>query len=126
LLLLATAGAAIDFAHTWLTHPTQLAQVAWHGFTGDHRPQVAAVAATGIRSHVLWAERDTLLHQEEGRRFAGELGASFRIISPRPGGKTVDHNWMYRCPQLFVDNLERLHLLSWGATPPKGTGATAP
>ena len=114
LLLLATAGAAVDFAHTWLTHPTQLAQAAWHGFIGDHRRLVAAVAGTGISSHVLWAQRDTLLPQNEGRAFASELGASFEVVAPRPGGKTVDHNWMYRCPQLFVDHVERLGLVAWG------------
>jgi pimeloyl-ACP methyl ester carboxylesterase len=113
LFLLATAGAAVDFAHTWLTHPSQMVQAAWHGFVGDHRPQVAAVAQSGIRSHVLWAERDTLLQRTEGRKFASRLGASFEVISPRPGGKTVDHNWMYRCPQLFVDHMERLGLRAW-------------
>jgi pimeloyl-ACP methyl ester carboxylesterase len=125
LLLLATAGAAIDFAHTWLTHPSQLTQAAWHGFVGDHRPQVAAVAGAGIRSHVLWAERDTLLHREDGRTFASELGASFDLISPRPGGKTVDHNWMYRCPQLFADHIERLRLQAWYTEGSSNPGATA-
>jgi pimeloyl-ACP methyl ester carboxylesterase len=113
LLLLATAGAAVDFAHTSLTHPTELAQAAWHGFVGDHRPLVAAVARSGIPSHVLWAQRDTLLRQDEGRAFASELGASFDVISPHRGGKTVDHNWMYRCPQLFADRVERLGLEAW-------------
>jgi pimeloyl-ACP methyl ester carboxylesterase len=125
LLLLATASAAVDFAHTWLTHPSQLAKAAWHGFVGDHRPQVAAVASAGIRSHVLWAERDTLLLREDGRMFASELGASFDVISPRPGGKTVDHNWMYRCPQLFVDYIERLTLQAWYKTGSRSQGARA-
>jgi pimeloyl-ACP methyl ester carboxylesterase len=113
-LLLATAGSAIDFVHTWLTHPSQLVQAAWHGFAGDHRPQVEVIARSGIRSHVLWAERDTLLHREDGQEFASAIGASFDVIAPRPGGKTVDHNWMYRCPQLFADRIEELNLLAWG------------
>ena len=108
--LLATVGAALDFARTSLTHPAEIAQAAWHGFRGDHHPDVASVAHTGLPSHVLWAERDTLLHQDEGRQFAEELGASFTVVSPRPGGKTVDHNWMYRCPELLVDQIEGLGL----------------
>ena len=72
------------------------------------------MAGTGIPRHVLWAQRDTLLPQNEGRAFASELGASFEVVAPRPAGKTVDHNWMYRCPQLFVDHVERLGLVAWG------------
>jgi pimeloyl-ACP methyl ester carboxylesterase len=52
LVLLATAGAAIDFVHSSLTHPIELAQAAWHGFVGDHLPLVAAVGRSGIPSHV--------------------------------------------------------------------------
>jgi pimeloyl-ACP methyl ester carboxylesterase len=112
-VLLATAGSAIDFVHTWLTHPSQLVQAAWHGFVGDHRPQLEVIARSGIPSHVVWAERDTLLHREDGQAFASAIGASFDVISPRPGGKTVDHNWMYRCPQLFADCIEGLNLQAW-------------
>jgi pimeloyl-ACP methyl ester carboxylesterase len=115
LFLLATPGAALDFAHTWMTHPLEMARAAWHGFVGDHRPNVGAVARAGLRSHVLWAERDTLLRQDDGRRFAAELGATFSVIARPPGGGAVDHNWMYRCPELFVDHMERLGLLAWGA-----------
>ena len=43
-LLLATAGAAIDFVRTWITHPVHLAEAAWHGFTGDLRSQIEVVA----------------------------------------------------------------------------------
>lgn len=119
LLLLATPGAALDFVHTFFAHPAEVGQAAWHGFVGDHHPDVAAVARAGLRSHVLWAERDTLLRQEEGRLFANQLEATFSVVSPRPGGKTVDHNWMYRCPQLFVDEIERLGLEAWrvGSSP---------
>ncbi|HEX6394525.1 MAG TPA: alpha/beta hydrolase [Acidimicrobiales bacterium] len=113
LFLLATPGAALDFVHTFIAHPAGVAQAAWHGFVGDHHPDVTAVARAGLRAHVLWAERDTLLRQEEGRRFAKQLDATFTVVSPRPGGKTVDHNWMYRCPQLFVDKIERLSLEAW-------------
>jgi pimeloyl-ACP methyl ester carboxylesterase len=110
LLLLASPGAAIDFVRTWITHPVHLAEAAWHGFTGDLRSQIEVVARSGIRSNVLWAQRDTLLRQEDGRRFAYELGATFESVVPLPNGKTVDHNWMYRCPDLFAHQLERLGL----------------
>jgi pimeloyl-ACP methyl ester carboxylesterase len=113
LLLLATPGAALDFAHTWLTHPIAVTQAAWHGFAGDHHPDIDAVRRAGLRSHVLWAERDTLLSQAEGSMFAERIGAAFHVVSPLPGGKTVDHNWMYRCPELFVSQLERLDLRLW-------------
>jgi pimeloyl-ACP methyl ester carboxylesterase len=113
LLLLATAGAAIDFFRMWISHPVHLAEAAWHGFTGDLHSQIEVVARSGIRSHVLWAQRDTLLRQEDGRAFADELGATFAVVAPRPRGKTVDHNWMYRCPDLFAHQLEQLGLQTW-------------
>ena len=108
LVLLATAGAAIDFARTWLFHPLHLAEAGWRGFVGNLRSQIDEVASSGIPSHVLWAQRDTLLRQQDGRAFASELGATFEVLVPRPDGKTVDHNWPYRCPKLFADYMERL------------------
>ena len=67
------------------------------------------LARSGVRSHVLWAERDTLLSRDEGRRFAHDLRATFEVASG-DGADPIDHDWMYRHPRLFVHHLERLGL----------------
>jgi pimeloyl-ACP methyl ester carboxylesterase len=109
LLWMATPRAAIDFLDSWRIHPLQLTWAAWWGFTSDRRQQTATVAARGISSHVLWADRDSLLSHADGQAFARDLGASFTVVHA-PDGHRIDHDWMYRHPRLFTDEVERLGL----------------
>ena len=109
LMRLATVRAAVDFARTWGRHAPALIRAAWWGFTSDRRQEVETLAQSGIPSHVLWAERDTLLSRDEGRRFAQDLRATFDIASG-DGDDPIDHDWMYRHPQLFVRHLETIGL----------------
>jgi pimeloyl-ACP methyl ester carboxylesterase len=109
LLRMATPGAAGAFAWSVLTHPREILQAAWWGFTSDRDAGIDAVAAHRLPAHVLWANRDSLLSQRDGRAFAHELGASFDVVR-EPDARPVDHDWMYRHPELFVEHLAELHL----------------
>jgi pimeloyl-ACP methyl ester carboxylesterase len=101
--------AAVDFVASWLTHPAELVGAAWWGFTSDRLAEIHVVASAGIRSHVLWADRDGLLSRDDGESFARELHASFTVVhSPKIG--PIDHDWMFRNPTLFVSALRKLHL----------------
>ncbi len=109
LLRMATPSAAGAFSWSVLTHPREVAQAAWWGFTSGRGSGVNAVAAHRLPAHVLWANRDSLLSQSDGRAFARELGASFDVVRV-PDNRSVDHDWMYRHPDLFVEHLAQLHL----------------
>jgi pimeloyl-ACP methyl ester carboxylesterase len=110
LIWMATPRAAVDFTTSVLTHPLCLARAGWWGFRSDRRDQVAAIAATDIPCHVLWADRDSLLSRADGARFAQDLGADFTVVRGPKG--PVDHDWIYRHPALAVEHLERLDLLA--------------
>ena len=64
----------------------------------------------GIR-HVLWANRDSILSQSDGREFAKRLNGTFTVASA-PDGRPVDHDWMFESPHLFVAHLFSLDLLA--------------
>ena len=74
---------------------------------GTARPKCAP--EPGIRAHVLWANRDSILSRRDGERFARELGASFTVASA-PDGRPIDHDWMFQEPDLFFSHLEGLKL----------------
>jgi pimeloyl-ACP methyl ester carboxylesterase len=107
LLGMATPRAAIDFMRSWVEHPRQLVDAAWWGFTSGRSEDIQRIAKAGIPAHVLWANRDSLLNRQDGQEFARELHASFTVVDA-PG--YIDHDWMYRHPQLFVEHLDRLGL----------------
>jgi pimeloyl-ACP methyl ester carboxylesterase len=107
MLGMATPRAAIDFVRSWVTHPRQLVDAAWWGFTSGRSSDIHLVAEAGISAHVLWANRDSLLSRRDGQDFARDLHASF-LVCDAPG--YVDHDWMYRHPGLFVGHLDRLGL----------------
>ena len=115
LLRMATVSAAVDFTHSWVTHPIEMVRAAWWGFVSDRRQEVALCVREGISSHVLWASRDTLLRRADGAEFARDLHASFTPVDRPPGAHPVDHDWMYRYPGLFVLYLERLGLKALSA-----------
>jgi pimeloyl-ACP methyl ester carboxylesterase len=109
LMWMATPRAAIDFGRLALTHPLCMLRAAWWGFRSDRREQVAKVGASGIRCHVLWANRDSLLSRADGECFARDLDADFTVVEG-PNHRPIDHDWIYRHPALFIEHLERLQL----------------
>lgn len=109
LLWLATPTAASAFARSWITHPLQLVDAGWWGFTSSRDGEAEACARTGIAAHVLWANRDSILARADGERFARVLNASFTVASA-PDRRPIDHDWMFQQPELFFSHLEGLKL----------------
>ncbi|HTZ09468.1 MAG TPA: alpha/beta fold hydrolase, partial [Acidimicrobiales bacterium] len=93
LLRLATPSAMASFAASWVQHPRQLVQAAWWAFTSSRDGASQEVASAGLRSHVLWANRDSVLNRRDGEAFARALEASFTVAAPVPR-RPVDHDWM--------------------------------
>lgn len=114
-LRLATPPAVAAFARSWATHPGQLAAAALWAFGNDRDPDIDTIASAGIPSHVLWAERDTILSRRDGRAFAARLDATFTVAGRPAGYGPIDHDWMFDDPELFVRHLEHLDLQALGA-----------
>ncbi len=112
LLRMATPRAAASFDRTIITHPREIVEAAWWGFTNGRSAESSEVVEDGIPAHVLWANRDSILRRDDGRDFAQQLGASFDVARVR-GDRPVDHDWVYRHPELWVDHVEALGLRAW-------------
>jgi pimeloyl-ACP methyl ester carboxylesterase len=121
-LWMATPAAAQSFGSTVLTHPRQIVDAAWFGFTSTRDRNCARVVELGLRAHVIWANRDSILHQADGRAFAAELGASFTVVRG-DDGKPVDHDWIYRHPELFVEHIQKLDLAALRLRCDRGIGS---
>jgi pimeloyl-ACP methyl ester carboxylesterase len=106
ILAMATPPAASAFFESVVTHPVELARAGLWAFATDREADIERLAASGIPSHVLWANRDTLLSRRDGKDFADDLHATFNVA----GGPTVDHDWMFDDPQLFALHLDALGL----------------
>lgn len=119
LVRLATRKAAVAFFHNVVFHPRQLAEAGWWGFTSSRTEDIETVARAGVRCHVLWANRDSLLDRRDGQAFARDLHATFTVGRPARG--VIDHDWMFRHPHLFVTHLEQIGLKVLGG-PQLGTG----
>lgn len=109
LLRLATPTAATAFARTCVDHPRQLADAAWWGFTSGRESDSEVIARAGLPTHVLWANRDSILSRSDGLRFAEELNATFTVAAGADG-ESFDHDWMFQQPQVFFDHLDHLGL----------------
>jgi pimeloyl-ACP methyl ester carboxylesterase len=109
LVWLATPKAISAFARNWVTHPRQLVDAALWAFASDRNRDSTAVAQADIISHVLWANRDSILSRPDGFRFAEELDATFTVAHAR-NHRAVDHDWMFEQPDLFVEHLDGLGL----------------
>lgn len=109
LLRLATLHAAVDFARSSLRHPASLARAGWWGFDSSYEGELQKLADSCVPKHVIWASRDTLISQESGRAFAETIGATFTVVE-NPDGP-IDHDWMFRHPELFVRSLDDLGVL---------------
>jgi pimeloyl-ACP methyl ester carboxylesterase len=110
LLRLATPVATSAFVRTWVDHPRQLVDAAWWGFTSKRESDCDRVVRAHVPSHVLWANRDSILSRADGRRFAQDIGATFTVASP-PNGRVIDHDWMFQQPEVFMAHLEALDLV---------------
>jgi len=113
LLHLATPRAATAFARSWLEHPRQMLGAAWWGFTSARGDDIGSIARAGLRAHVLWANRDSILSREDGEEFARGMAATFTVASA-PDRRYIDHDWMFQQPELFVAHLRRLGLVALG------------
>jgi len=109
LVRLATPPAVSSFVWSWCARPLPLATAAWWGFTSSRDGATDSVVAAGLRSHVLWANRDSVLSRHDGEAFARALNASFTVASA-PSRHPIDHDWMFQEPALFVDHLDELDL----------------
>lgn len=107
---LATPRAVYSFGWTALRHPARLAGAAWWGFVSEREDGASVIARRGTPSHVIWAERDTLLPRREGEAFARSLGGTFHLLCPDGRGGPVDHDAMFRHPGLFVRKLTEIGL----------------
>jgi pimeloyl-ACP methyl ester carboxylesterase len=113
---LATPRATTAFAKTWLRHPVQLVDAAMWAFRSGRDHECEVVANAGIRAHVLWANRDSILSRSDGERFARDLGATFTVASS-PAGRPIDHDWMFEQPKVFFDHLQKIGLRALRARP---------
>jgi pimeloyl-ACP methyl ester carboxylesterase len=109
LVQLASRRSISAFARTWASHPRQLVGAARWAFMSDREYDAETCAHSGIRSHVLWANRDSILSRSDGMKFADELGASFTVAFS-PDRRPVDHDWMFEQPDLFFTHLKELKL----------------
>ena len=108
LLELSSVAAAVDFGTTILRHPLDVARAGWWAFSTERATDIATIAAHGTPCHVLWAERDTLLHRRDGREVAGRLGASFHLVTDPDGRRPLDHDWLFRQPWLVPPVLHQI------------------
>lgn len=113
LFWMATPQAAFGFGQTLFTHPIELWQAAWWSFTAGRSRDITRVAAAQIPTHVLWANRDSVLSRQDGENFAAELDATF-TVAKTPDGRPVDHDWMFRHSTLFLHCLYQLNLPGLG------------
>ncbi len=125
LLRLATPSAASAFVRSWVTHPRQLAEAGWWGFTSGRNDDAEKVADARLPAHVLWANRDSVLSRRDGEEFARALAATFTVASASDG-RPIDHDWMFQQPELFVDHLDRLGLAALGRAPESHRSCTPP
>ena len=104
-------GRAVVRVHVSRRIRARSSEAAWFGFRSGRARDSERCIELGLRAHVLWANRDSILTQADGREFADELDATFTVVKS-PDGKPVDHDWVYRHPELFVDYVEQLDLFA--------------
>jgi len=109
LIWLATPNAISAFLRNWVGHPRQLIDAGLWAFESSRGPECVQVSKSGIPTHVLWANRDSILSRSDGMRFADELNATFTVASSQ-GGRPIDHDWMFEQPEIFVQHLDGLSL----------------
>jgi len=109
-LRMVSARAVRDFVGSWWHSPSTVARAGWWAFSCDKDDEVRAVREAGVATSVVWAADDSLLPVAQGRAFARRLGASFHAVAG--AGRLLEHDWVYRHPDLFVATLAKLGLLA--------------
>lgn len=117
---LATRHATGDFLGSALLRSRRVAGAGWWAFRADKAAEMAAVRSAPIGRHVVWTARDTLLGPAGGARFAADLDARFTLVDPAGTRGSVDHDWVYRHPDLFDRTLAGI-----GVVGPAGAGRPA-
>jgi len=97
---------ARDFVSWVAKHPRDAASTAWWAWGCDLVEAADAVRSADVARSVLWAEGDSLLPPEIGRDLADALDARFRSVSGRFPEERIDHDWAYRHPRYFADELD--------------------
>ncbi len=108
LLRLASPSAIVDFTTTVVRHPLDVARAGWWAFATERATDIETIAANGTPCHVLWAEHDTLLRLDDGRDVARRLGASFHVVTDPDRRRRLDHDWLYRRPELVRPVLHQI------------------
>jgi pimeloyl-ACP methyl ester carboxylesterase len=106
---LVTPEATRAFMGTVIPHLRAITEAAWWGFRSERADDIERIALSGVPTHVLWANRDSVLSRRDGMEFASDMQASFDVVDAPPG-TMVDHDWMFEDPELFVRHLEQLTL----------------
>lgn len=79
--------------------------------TNGHDRRLAELASSDIPRAIVWAEEDSLLSPEVGRRAAQVLGCEFHLIGAGEGWngqRLPDHDWPMRHPEHFADTMLRV------------------
>lgn len=97
---MATAQTVADFFGSVGRRPVTVAQAGWWAFSVNKDDEIARLRASGIPRHVVFGADDSLIPVARGRRWAGELGASFRAV--RIGDRPTDHEWPVKHPEEFA------------------------
>ncbi|HVL33258.1 MAG TPA: hypothetical protein VM600_06715, partial [Actinomycetota bacterium] len=66
------------------------------------------LVARDVPRAILWAESDTLIPLEVGKRAAEVMGCELHLIRPGdgwPGKRPPDHDWPFRQPQHFAQTV---------------------
>lgn len=97
--------AARDFVSFAAMRPRDLAAMArWAFMDCNLQDAVDAVRVAGIPRAVMWGADDSLLPAELGSTLASALDAPF-LAASRNGAGPIEHDWAYRHPQRFVEEL---------------------
>ncbi|HEX9712851.1 MAG TPA: alpha/beta hydrolase [Actinomycetota bacterium] len=107
----APAAAALLRAATTRGGIGSLARAARWVIGNGQDPRLETLAATDIPRAVVWAEEDSLLSPEVGRRAAEVLACTFHLIGGGNGWngtRLPDHDWPMRHPEHFADTILRI------------------
>ncbi|MDQ3146703.1 MAG: alpha/beta fold hydrolase [Actinomycetota bacterium] len=96
---------ARDFVSWVAKHPRDAASTAWWAWGCDLVEAADAVRTAAVPRAVLWAEGDSLLPPALGQDLADALDAPFRSVTAGSPEERLDHDWAYRHPRRFADEL---------------------
>lgn len=98
-------GVARDLTQYAVSHPRQLAAVAWWAYRCNVSDSVRKVREHNLPRSVLWARGDRLLPLSFGERLAASLDAPLTVVDAE--GSRLPHDWPMRQPDLFARVLSK-------------------